>query len=78
MNKQGCPDNFEGQNFQLLPPPQPKGIRFLFLSWFDPPLVWATEQMFLSLPRLWTSLWTSLSGTRYRRLREDNERQLNT
>ena len=49
MNKQGCPDNFWGQNFQS---PQRKGIRFLFLSWFDPPppLVWAPWQMSLLPP----------------------------
>ena len=38
MNKRSCPDNFGGAKFSVAPPPERKGIRFSFLSWFDPPL----------------------------------------
>ena len=36
MNKQGCPDNFGGQNFQL-PPPNVKVFAFYFYHGLTPP-----------------------------------------
>ena len=46
----GLPRQFWGAKFSVAPPPQRKGIRFLFLPWFDPPLVWAPGQMSLLPP----------------------------